>query len=122
MARELLSIRGVGRVTVVDFVEPQLEAEAVVHEAGERLYALHDQGLKDLVLNFADVRFVSSTLLGKLIGLYRRIHPAGGHVVLCGLTPYLRAIFETSRLDRLMPIHEDEEQAVAALEQTLSAS
>lgn len=115
MAGEALRIRFEDAIAVVGFQEPNLEYDSVIDEIGSHLYALVDDGVVNLVIDFTGVRYVASSLLGKLIALHRRATIAGGQVVLCGFTPYVRTIFEISRLNRIFPIRDDEEQALAFL-------
>lgn len=121
MVREPLSIREEDGVAVVAFLEPNLEYETVIDEIGEQLYALPERGLANLVIDFTGVRYVASSLLGKLISLHRRATLANGQVILCGFSPYVRTIFEISRLNRIFPIRENEDEALAFLKAAAAA-
>ncbi len=115
MEFDYLLVRDDGDVTVVTFTETNLESESVVQSVGDSLYALVDRGRTKLVLDFSKVRFAISTMLGKLIGLNRRISAQHGHLAISGLSPYMQTVVETSRLDHLFPIYHDEDQAIEAI-------
>jgi anti-sigma B factor antagonist len=112
MAAEILRVRELAGVTVAGFVEADLDSEAKIHAAGDRIAALLEGGRTRLLLDFDGVRYVGSAMLGKLIALHRRAAKAGGRVVLCGMSPYLRTIFEVARMDRVLTIRHDEEDAL----------
>ncbi|ABZ83994.1 anti-sigma factor antagonist [Heliomicrobium modesticaldum Ice1] len=67
-----------------------------------------------LVINLG-VSFVTSEAIGNLIFLYKRYREKGGQVVLCNITPSVRQVLEITRLDKLLPIVETEEEAVTKL-------
>jgi anti-sigma B factor antagonist len=54
--------------------------------------------IRSLILQLTNVRYMTSSAIGKLIGLHRKINRADGRMVLCELTPDVSATLETSRL------------------------
>src|SRR5205823_7375362 len=100
--RPLLRIRTAGDVTIVGFAAAQLDSDATIQTIGDQLYDLIDQGRANLLLDFAGVRYATSSLLGKLVALTRRAAKAGGRVALCGVAPSLGATLAVSNLDRLL--------------------
>jgi anti-anti-sigma factor len=67
-----------------------------------------------VVLNLAYLRFVSSMFLAMLVGLNRRIPPENGPLRICCLPDVTRQVFETTQLDRLFDIYDDEQSALAS--------
>ena len=65
-----------------------------------------------LVLDLTATRHVDGAALSALVSLYRRLSEQGGKVVLCGLNPDLREIFERTVLSKLIPIVLDRGQAL----------
>jgi len=53
-----------------------------------------DAGLSRLVIDMANVTYVSSSGLRALLSARRRARSAGGDVVLCNMAPRVREIFE----------------------------
>ncbi len=98
-----------GEVRVVRFHDRQLFDERVVHEVAEQIAVrLPNDGTPiNLILNFADVGLISSTLLSKLVLLQRRVDASRGKMRLCELSPVLEQVFHTSHLDRLFGIDRD---------------
>jgi len=109
-----LLIHPIRDVTVVNFRTSSILDALQVQQIGEALYDLVDtRALTKIVVDFSDVKFLSSSALGVLITLHRKAAAIKGRVVLCGLRPELRRVFEISRLDKLLDLHETEEQALA---------
>src|SRR5262245_65739849 len=88
-------------VTVVRFAEPILDA-VIMHAKQTQLFApIEKQGCRKMLLDFHNVRFVSSGALGVLITLQKKMEAAGGTLVLCELAPDILEVLEATKLDRL---------------------
>jgi len=119
-SRPRLLVRPLGDLTAVDFLNATgvLQGEAVRELAG-RLQGLVSAGHDVLLLNLRGVVFSSSSVLGSLALLQRRVGEAGGLLRLCGLDPALRESLQICRLDREFVIYDDEDDALAAETPTL---
>lgn len=106
-----------GPARVVLFKDRMVFDDKTVREVGEQIgAALPGNGeVLRVVLDFSGVDIISSSLLGKLILLQRRIDSTGGRLRLCELSPTVAAVFRTSNLDRLFAIDRDRAAALAAL-------
>lgn len=114
-AKQHLYVRSVEGVTVVGFADRMLVSEEVIQVVGEQLLEL--VGKKDsrnVLLDFSEVRFMSSALLGVLLPVVRKLTKEGGQLKLCSLAPPLKEVFEVSKLDRLFAICDNESAALAA--------
>ncbi|WP_435015945.1 STAS domain-containing protein [Tundrisphaera sp. TA3] len=102
---------------IVSFRDRLLFDDRTVREVSEQLgAALPNDGTPiRLVLDFSGVDLISSSLLGKLILLQRRVDNSGGKLRLCELTPTVQSVFRTSNLDRLFGIVRDRHAAAAEL-------
>ena len=69
---------------------------------------------KSILLNFADVDFLSSAALNKLIVLDKKVKTSGGKLQLCNLKPEIFEIFAITRLTQLFAIKRTEQEALAA--------
>lgn len=76
------------------------------------------EGVHKLVLNMRLVKFVNSTALGAMIKARKACRKAGGDLVVSQPSAAVREAMESLGLDRLFSIHDDDEAAVAALDQT----
>lgn len=73
-----------------------------LQESLEPVIEKNDDG--ELVVNFANVGFMSSAVLGLLVRVHKRVSERGGRVRLANLDPSLRKIFEITRLTQIFEI------------------
>src|SRR5438270_6844886 len=84
------AVEHVEEVTVLRFTRPEMGDEESAQAIGLHLFNLVDNlGRRRFVLNFSSVHRLTSSLLGKLITFQKKVKQAGGHLVLCSLTPEL---------------------------------
>jgi anti-sigma B factor antagonist len=96
-------------ITIASFTDEMLVSEDVIREVDEQLMSLlGGPSSEKLLLNFREVRVMSSTMLAILLKLARKISGVQGELKLCGLGPDLLEIFRISRFDRLFEIHDEE--------------
>ncbi len=114
--QRLLDIRQAGAVTVVRLLTRELVHEPDVTAAGKRLLRVVEElGGRLVVVNLADVEHMDSSMVGKLVGLYKAARAHGGRVVLCGANRGLAESLDTLRISRLLHLYPDETAAVQAL-------
>ena len=104
-----ISTRQEDGVIVVRFNDHHLFDERTVRDVADQITAAlpSDGSPIRLILDFAGVELISSSLLSKLIMLQRRIDGTGGKLRLCELSGILQSVFRTSNLDRLFAIDRD---------------
>ncbi|MCE9532645.1 MAG: STAS domain-containing protein [Planctomycetes bacterium] len=71
-------------------------------------------GRRKIILNFSNVDFLSSAALGKLITFNRKVQNVRGKLILCGISPDIREVFQITGLDKLITIHADQAAALLA--------
>ena len=115
--RPRLRVRTVERTAVVRFEDAEiLFEEGAVHTVGRELRRLiEEEGHTRLVVNFAGVRYLSTEVLGILVGLQKKVDPVRGSIVLCGLDPLLRDMVRIVHLDRVFDICGDEAEALGRM-------
>ena len=64
-----------------------------------------------LVINFDNVKFLSSSVLGILIRISKKVFEAGGELRLCCINPKIFEIFKITRLNKVFYIHDTQAQA-----------
>jgi anti-sigma B factor antagonist len=98
--------------SVVDIKgEVTAASEAPLMDAYNRAGA---EGTRTVVLNFTDLEYMNSSGIGLLVTLLIRANRQKQRLVAFGLSDHYRQIFELTRLDEAIAIHDDEETAVAA--------
>ena len=68
-----------------------------------------------LVLDFRNVRFLSSAVLGLLIRVSKKVYERDGQLGLCNINPKIYEIFKITRLTKIFDIYQDIESAVESL-------
>ena len=92
-------------VTLVTFEdETILEEQQIRRFERALLPVVRANEQKRLVLNFQNVRFMSSSFLGLLVKVYKRVVEVGGHLQLCNLDPKLYKVFEITQLVKVFDI------------------
>jgi anti-sigma B factor antagonist len=110
-----IEVNEVGDVTVVRFRDRKIIEDINIQELGHELFQLVDTEQKDkILLNFSSVEFLSSSALGKLITMEKKVKSAGGDLKLSNIRPEIYEVFTITKLDRLFEIHQDEANALAA--------
>jgi len=108
-----LLIQHLKNVTVVDFGDSTILNTMQVEGIAQQLYDLVDKlDRRQLVLDFSNVRFLSSQTLGVLLTLRKKLQPVKGRMVICGLRKQLHEVFRISKLDKLFEFQPDEEKAL----------
>ncbi|MEE8170965.1 MAG: STAS domain-containing protein [Phycisphaerae bacterium] len=67
-----------------------------------------------LILDMGDVQYIDSTGLGTLVYFLRKINAYQGKMVLTGMSPAVRGVFEITKLINVFSIHDTVEDAAKA--------
>lgn len=96
----------------------EVRGEADLHVASElrdRLSVALEGGATSVVLDLTEVTFVDSMTLGVLVGGAKRARAVGGELRLVITAGPIRRILEVTLLDRVFPIDETRQDALAAV-------
>lgn len=112
-----LTTRAVEDVLVVDFVNKEVLDTADVSQVGEDFdrLALEAGPRQKILLNLANVEYISSAVIGKIVRLNKQCRADKISLKLCGISPGVKEIFKTTMLDKIFDIQQDEDSALAAL-------
>ena len=109
-----LSVKEEGDVLVLGFQEKRLTADLAAGVGEEFSTAAAREESRKVLVDFSGVDFICSDVLGKLVTLNKRIRQRGGQLKLCGICPYIREILAVTRLDTILDIAENENDALLA--------
>jgi anti-anti-sigma factor len=70
--------------------------------------------IRGIVLDFSRLDYMNSSGIGMLVTLLVRARREGRQISACGLSDHYRQIFELTRLDEVISVHDDEAGAVVA--------
>ncbi len=102
-----------GEITIVELTDRKILDEASISQIGEHLTALVTESPKPkLVVDFGNVAHMSSSALGMLITLHKRVREKGGALRLCNIQPSIHEVFEITRLGEVFRILPTREEAV----------
>jgi anti-sigma B factor antagonist len=107
-----IDVKELGTVTVV---APHGDVDmAVADLVRVRLTRLVDRGSARLVLDLGGVMYIDSSGLGAVVAAMKHARSAGGDIKVCELASDVRAVFEMTRLDKVLSIHTTCAEAIAA--------
>ncbi len=101
----LWEVHSHGEDTVVRFTGCDRLDEYNSEDVGRQLLRLVEEtpGPR-LVLDLAGIRYLTSTALGKLVSLNRKVRSAGGSLSLSNLCPAVEEVLVVTRLDTLFEV------------------
>ncbi len=101
---------------IVGFTVPRLSEDVNLEQLGHELFALVEQyGCRKLVVSLRDVIYLTSSGLGKMITLHRKMHRLQGEVVFFDLNETVDEILRASKLDTYLKLAPDRETALRLL-------
>jgi anti-sigma B factor antagonist len=86
-------------------------------QAKEAMLDLLDNGYYHLVVNLQGAEYLDSTALGMLVGTLKRVREQGGDLRIVAPPPRIRRLFDITRLDKVFPIDQSEQDAMEYLKQ-----
>jgi len=108
-----LAITQQGAVTVVELMDKKILDEAAIAEIGEAMFAqVAEVADPKMVVDFVNVAHMSSSMLGALITLNKRVREKGGSLCLCNICPSIYEVFVITRLNEVFQICDGRAQAV----------
>ncbi len=78
----------------------------------EEVISCLDQGIKYLILDFANLEYINSAGLRILVLSHQRLHPNGGQVMVCSPRDYIAEIFNISGYDKVFTMFGKLEEAL----------
>ena len=86
-------------VLVLTIVRRQIEGEDLALGLKEELLdSVTRHGIKKVVLDLKNTRYVSSIAFWPLLALRRQLKEQGGQLIICGLTGAVREVFTTTKM------------------------
>ena len=112
-----IAVEYVQDIAVVTLTHKKILDETDIQAIENSLVPLIEQtpGIK-LVLDFKEVQFLSSAVLGLLIRISKKIYESNGQLKLCNINDKIFQIFTITRLDRIFDIFKTQEAAINSLD------
>ncbi len=100
----------IGDVTVVTVTAEQLDASNAEDFRQEMAPVL--ENCRKLVLDLGRVQFMDSRGCGAILSCLKRVSEAGGDLILCSVSKFVRNVFDLIRLHRICRIVATRDDAV----------
>jgi anti-sigma B factor antagonist len=111
-----LDINESANISVVRFKDQKIIDPEAIQELGQELFDLVDKDdRRKIILNFANVEFLSSAALGKLITFEKKARRIGADLILSNISPEIYQVFAITNLNKLFQIKDSEADALAVL-------
>jgi anti-sigma B factor antagonist len=103
-----------GDIHLVQFKDKKILDDTVLDEIRTEVTQLIGKASgPDVLLDFSNVEFMSSAMLGLLGQLHRKISSGHGRLKMCSIRPEILTVFKITNLDKLFSIHKDAPMALA---------
>ena len=112
-AQVKMNVRKASDKTRIIDVEGELTAFAE-SELMDAYNQASDGQVRAIILNFEGLEYMNSSGIGLLVTLLIRINREKQQLLTYGLSDHYRSIFQITRLDDAIGIHDSEEEAVEA--------
>lgn len=114
-----ISVEYTENATIVTFVDEKILEEMDIQALQESIMPVVEETERiKLILDFCNVRFFSSTVLGLLLRISKKVYERDGQLRLCNISPRIYEIFKITRLTKIFDIYEDVKSATDSLSTT----
>jgi anti-sigma B factor antagonist len=110
-----ITIKYQENVTIITFTQTKILEQSDIAALQDSILSVIEQaGSINLILDFSNVQFLSSSVLGLLIRISKRVYNAEGQLALCSIIPKIYEIFKITRLTNIFDIYDSVESAIQA--------
>ena len=100
----LLIQRGIDEIFIT-FSHKELLDEVLIKQLEQEIMAIvNEDEPQNILLDFSRVNFMSSSFLGLLVKIHKRISENNTQLKLCNINKKIREIFKITRLDKVFTI------------------
>jgi len=111
-----ISVEYAENATIVTLVDEKILEEKDIRALQESIVSVIEQSERiNLILDFCNVQFLSSAVLGLLIRISKKVYERDGQLRLCNIDPRIHEIFRITRLTKVFDIYQDVESAAESL-------
>ncbi len=112
-----ISVEYAGQATIAVLTDEKILKEDDIQALDSSLMPLVNRSSPiNLIIDFSNVKFFSSAVLGLLIRVSKRINESEGRLKLCSIDPQIYEIFKITRLDTIFDICDDRQKAIRSLD------
>ncbi len=113
--RPNISVQYTENATVLAFTDRKILEEQDIRSLQDTVMSVVEQADDiQLVLDFGQVEFLSSAVLGLLIRISKRINEKHGKFSLCNISPKIHEVFKITQLTKIFDIQKDVDSAISS--------
>jgi len=115
--KPMMNVEYAGNATIVRFTDEKILEEKDINALQASIMSMIESasGGINLILDFGNVQYLSSAVLGLLIRISKRIYESEGQLRLCNINPRIYEIFKITRLTKTFDIYDSAESAAEDL-------
>jgi anti-sigma B factor antagonist len=111
-----ISVEYAENATIVTFVDEKILEEMDIQALQASVMSVVEEAERiNLILDFCNVQFLSSAVLGLLMRISKKVYEKDGQLKLCNISPRIYEIFKITRLNKIFDICEDVDSAIESL-------
>ena len=101
---------------ILTIKESKVFDEIIVNSINDQIQPILESNEKpNVILNFVNVTYISSSFLGKIVSMNKKIKAKSQKFILCGLNENIMEIFQITRLDKFFIFQPSVDEAVKNL-------
>ncbi|MCK5173027.1 MAG: STAS domain-containing protein [Planctomycetes bacterium] len=110
---KVIDITNENGVAIVKFTIPSISGTSGIdHVAAQLRQFMQEASPKKIVIDFSQVKFFSSQMLGLLVDIWKKIQEDSGILAISGINPDLNRVFKITNLDKIFKFYPDAISAV----------
>jgi anti-sigma B factor antagonist len=114
-----LSIKFFGTIVVATLTDEKILDEQQLQNLEGSFIPLIEQNDKiQLIVDFSNVQFLTSSVLGLLIRVSKKVYETDGVLRLCSINPKILEVFKITRLDKIFEIFPSADDAAVGLKKS----
>lgn len=111
-----LSVEFCGQVVVTTLTDEKILDEDQLQSLEGSFLPLIEQSPEiQLIIDFSNVKFLTSSVLGLLIRISKKVYETNGSLRLCAISPKIQDVFRITRLDKIFEIYDNVDNAMIGL-------
>ncbi len=114
-----ITVEYTDNAAIITFIDKKILEEKDIQALQESIMSVIEQTERiNLILDFCNVHFLSSAVLGLLIRISKKVYEQDGQLKLCNINPKIYEIFKITRLTKIFDIYDNVESAAENLSAT----
>ncbi len=114
--RPLVTVQYTEMATVITFTNEKILEEKDIQNLQQTIMPIIEQSENvHFILDFSNVQFLSSAVLGLLLRISKRIYEKNSTLRMCNINQKIYEIFKITRLNKIFDIYEDLKTAQESL-------